>query len=331
MTSFRYHVVSLLAVLLALAAGVALGGGPLSEVGRAPTAPPTAGRVQPQRSARLDAAGLPTRLPGRVGRRGSAPAPSADLLGRPRSRSWCCPARTRRSSPGVTGRCRTPAARSPGVRRAAGCWPPTAKSLVDTLGSQVAESARRAPTSPTDGADVRPDGPADRPRDGHRRGRRRGHRRRRDRHPEQPQRREADDPRRRAGRRASLVLVVLGSEPADSPGEPTRSTAVWSPASPSSATAWWSPVRHGVGDRRAAGTLRDDTAFTRERPPRSTPTRPRPAGSSRCWRWTARSRRPRAVRRRGRRRASPGSGDRAGERGASRRVELLSRADSLVA
>lgn len=33
MISFRYHVVSLLAVLLALAAGVALGGGPLSDVG----------------------------------------------------------------------------------------------------------------------------------------------------------------------------------------------------------------------------------------------------------------------------------------------------------
>ncbi|MBD8869277.1 copper transporter [Nocardioides donggukensis] len=34
MISFRYHVVSVVAVLLALAAGVALGGGPLSEVGR---------------------------------------------------------------------------------------------------------------------------------------------------------------------------------------------------------------------------------------------------------------------------------------------------------
>jgi hypothetical protein len=32
--SFRYHVVSIVAVLLALAAGVALGGGPLSEIGR---------------------------------------------------------------------------------------------------------------------------------------------------------------------------------------------------------------------------------------------------------------------------------------------------------
>lgn len=34
MISFRYHVLSLVAVLLALAAGVALGGGPLSEIGR---------------------------------------------------------------------------------------------------------------------------------------------------------------------------------------------------------------------------------------------------------------------------------------------------------
>lgn len=34
MISFRYHVVSLVAVLVALAVGVALGGGPLSEIGR---------------------------------------------------------------------------------------------------------------------------------------------------------------------------------------------------------------------------------------------------------------------------------------------------------
>lgn len=39
MMSFRYHIVSLVAVLLALAAGVALGGGPLAELGRA--APPS--------------------------------------------------------------------------------------------------------------------------------------------------------------------------------------------------------------------------------------------------------------------------------------------------
>lgn len=38
MISFRTHVVTLVAVLLALALGVALGGGPLSEVGRSPLA-----------------------------------------------------------------------------------------------------------------------------------------------------------------------------------------------------------------------------------------------------------------------------------------------------
>lgn len=42
MISFRYHITSLVAVLLALAAGVALGGGPLSEVGRDDPAPAAA-------------------------------------------------------------------------------------------------------------------------------------------------------------------------------------------------------------------------------------------------------------------------------------------------
>ena len=38
MISYRHHVVSLVAVFLALAVGVVLGGGPLSELGRAATA-----------------------------------------------------------------------------------------------------------------------------------------------------------------------------------------------------------------------------------------------------------------------------------------------------
>ena len=42
MISFRYHVTTLVAVLLALAAGVALGGGPLSEVGRPDPTPAAA-------------------------------------------------------------------------------------------------------------------------------------------------------------------------------------------------------------------------------------------------------------------------------------------------
>lgn len=52
--SFRYHVVTLVAVLLALAAGVALGGGPLSELGRAEpvdTAAADAARQEAERAA----------------------------------------------------------------------------------------------------------------------------------------------------------------------------------------------------------------------------------------------------------------------------------------
>ena len=45
MISYRHHVVSLVAVFLALAIGVTLGGGPLSDLGRAATASP-AGSVQ---------------------------------------------------------------------------------------------------------------------------------------------------------------------------------------------------------------------------------------------------------------------------------------------
>jgi hypothetical protein len=44
--SFRSHVVSLVAVLFALAAGVALGGGPLTELGRAAPAGPSAADVE---------------------------------------------------------------------------------------------------------------------------------------------------------------------------------------------------------------------------------------------------------------------------------------------
>lgn len=58
MISFRYHVVSLLAVLLALAAGVALGGGPLSEIGRSgDDAAERAEERNVELSQRLDAAG----------------------------------------------------------------------------------------------------------------------------------------------------------------------------------------------------------------------------------------------------------------------------------
>ncbi len=67
--SFRYHVVSLVAIFLALTAGIALGGGPLAELGRAETAAPSAADAQAldaaeQQSAFADqvVAGSATRL-----------------------------------------------------------------------------------------------------------------------------------------------------------------------------------------------------------------------------------------------------------------------------
>jgi hypothetical protein len=51
--SYRHHVVSLVAVFLALAAGVALGGGPLSELAREPESTSTAATVQRQEAQRV--------------------------------------------------------------------------------------------------------------------------------------------------------------------------------------------------------------------------------------------------------------------------------------
>ena len=48
MISYRHHVVSLVAVFLALAVGVVLGGGPLSELGRAATAESAGTKAQAQ-------------------------------------------------------------------------------------------------------------------------------------------------------------------------------------------------------------------------------------------------------------------------------------------
>ncbi|WP_180933381.1 copper transporter [Nocardioides ungokensis] len=48
MISYRHHVVSLVAVFLALAVGVVLGGGPLSELGRAATTDSARTRAQAQ-------------------------------------------------------------------------------------------------------------------------------------------------------------------------------------------------------------------------------------------------------------------------------------------
>lgn len=82
MISFRYHVVTILAVFLALAAGVALGGGPLSELGRGDDAARKAearnAELERQVSADEDARAFQDELTGRLG----AAALSGTLDGR---------------------------------------------------------------------------------------------------------------------------------------------------------------------------------------------------------------------------------------------------------
>ena len=78
--SFRYHVVSLVAVFLALAVGVALGGGPLGELGRAEPARPAAADARP-RSEAEHAAAFGDQVVDRRGRARSTPTGWRDRSG----------------------------------------------------------------------------------------------------------------------------------------------------------------------------------------------------------------------------------------------------------
>jgi hypothetical protein len=82
--SFRYHVVSILAVLLALAAGVALGGGPLSDIGRGgDDATERAEERSQELTRRLDEAGLTDSFQDEFAQALAAGAVSGSLSGRP--------------------------------------------------------------------------------------------------------------------------------------------------------------------------------------------------------------------------------------------------------
>ena len=84
MISFRYHVVSLLAVLLALAAGVALGGGPLSDLGRGGDDATERAEARSQDLSRqLDEAGFTDSFQDEFAQDLSADAVSGSLTGRP--------------------------------------------------------------------------------------------------------------------------------------------------------------------------------------------------------------------------------------------------------
>ena len=150
MISFRYHVVSLVAVLLSLAAGVALGGGPLSDLGRG------AGSASAERAeARADAltqeldrlegtAAFQDQVAGTLGVQAlnnrltrrpvtlvtlpGVDQEVVDQLGELVARSGGSVAATYAAQPGLVV--------------------PTGKSLVDTLGSQVLESVGRTGIPP---------------------------------------------------------------------------------------------------------------------------------------------------------------------------------------
>jgi hypothetical protein len=82
--SFRYHVVSLLAVLLALAAGVALGGGPLSDIGSGGDDATERAEARSQElSQQLDEAGITDSFQDEFAQALSAGAVSGSLAGRP--------------------------------------------------------------------------------------------------------------------------------------------------------------------------------------------------------------------------------------------------------
>ena len=218
MTTFRYHVVSLLAVLLALAAGIALGGGPLSEVGRADGA--TDGGSSSRTAAlsdRLDAAGVASGFQDRVATGFGARAVRGLLDGRAVA-IVVMPGADDKVVGGLSTAVEDAGATLTGqYTLTPRMLAPDGKSLVDTLGSQVAESVKdvdvpaeattydrmgqligRAVATTEDAGDA-PDGAA------------------------------ADILSSLSGaklmsapdatsRRASLVLVVLGSEPDDATG-----------------------------------------------------------------------------------------------------------------
>ena len=261
MTSFRYHVVSLLAVLLALAAGIALGGGPLSEVGRAVGA--TDGGSSTRTAALTEQLGAATAASGFQDEvvAGLGAGAVRDLLDRRAVAIVVLPGADEKVVSGLTKAVQDAGGTLTGqyaVRPA--MLAPDGKSLVDTLGSQVAESVKgvEVPTEATTydrmgqliGRAVATTVNAGEESDGA----------------------SADILSSLRGaklmtapaeteRRASLVLVVLGSEPTDSTGAANiyggLVTGIAKGADGAVVTGSTASATDGL-----LSTLRDDTTFT---------------------------------------------------------------------
>lgn len=147
MISFRHHVVSLVAVLAALAAGVALGGGPLSDLGR--TASPELRAENDELRAQLSAADGAGDVAQQV-LGANAQRVVAGALTDLRVAVVTLPGASDKVSAGL----------SETVRQAGGtvvatyalsakAYAPADKSLVDTLGSQLAEGIETVPAEAT--------------------------------------------------------------------------------------------------------------------------------------------------------------------------------------
>ena len=217
MTTFRYHIVSLLSVFLALAVGIALGGGPLSEIGRADDSSDAANAGSPRVTAELAQARAASGFQGEV-TTGLAPDAIGDAIARRTVSIVTLPGADKEVVAGLT------AAVKQGGGVLTGTYAvrpklvaPDGKSLVDTLGAQVAESVKdadipttattydrigqligRAVATTTNAGDPTDDGSAD----------------------ILSSLRGAQllDAAAQPTKRSSLVLVVLGKEPADDSG-----------------------------------------------------------------------------------------------------------------
>ncbi len=209
MITFRHHVVTIIAVFVALAAGVALGGGPLSELGRPDAADDRADTTQTaaQTTSGFDEAFIAAVGPGLVsGRLSEQKVALVTMPGADETVVTALTEQVAAAGGALTGT----------YRLAADMTQPSQKSLVDTLGSQVMAQQQEA-ADPEASTYVRmgqllayaaasPDGAS--PVNGKARGVR-----------------EAvvgagllDEPGQ-VEERAPLVLVVLGSQPAADGGD----------------------------------------------------------------------------------------------------------------
>ncbi|HQR27278.1 MAG TPA: copper transporter [Nocardioides sp.] len=143
MISFRYHVVTVVAVFLALAAGVALGGGPLAELGRAAegTSAADAARLQQAR----ESAGYADQVLDR-----SSARLYADRLAKDPVAVLVFPGVPESTQEAV----RTQVAEAGGMVSAVWTVEPSLvstgeKALVDTLGSQLMTQLKRTGIEPT--------------------------------------------------------------------------------------------------------------------------------------------------------------------------------------